>query len=137
MTTKQELVRGLGATIRSLEEQYPARSFGLGLPVRDAGIDLLQQVRDAVMALEEQPACVGHEPDEPERYDSLIRRYGETPVGLVAELAKKNQERRLMHEMFSAYGIREVTSENRELCLVARLAIALEELVGLSLPPAM
>ena len=73
-------------------------------------------------------ACEGHLPENRERYESLLARYGSNPIGLVAELAKKNDERKLMHEMLSAYGIRSKTDQGRELCLAARLAIALEEL---------
>jgi hypothetical protein len=129
MNTAKSLARRVDGVISSV------LVTGLGYR-QDPGIALLKEIRDELLRVEELPACTGHVADEPARYDSLIRRYGENPIGIVAELAKKNQERKLMHEMLTAYGIAGTTSEDRELCLVARLAILLEDFASpLDIPP--
>jgi hypothetical protein len=70
--------------------------------------------------------CEGHVHAEDDRYGKLVERYGKDSIGVVAELAKKNQERKLMHEMLSSYGIPAETEQGRDLCLIARIAIALQ-----------
>lgn len=72
--------------------------------------------------------------------NGVLRRYGFDPaagdwqtkrgtvVGIAAELAKKNAERRLMHEWLTEAGIPEQTSNGEGVCLLGRLAIALGRL---------
>jgi hypothetical protein len=70
--------------------------------------------------------CIGHQEPAPESWAQLETRYGEDGIGFVAELAKKNGERKLMHEMLNTAGVPTKTPEGRDLCLIARLAIFTE-----------
>lgn len=73
-------------------------------------------------------ACDGHVGTTEENYSRLARRYEGNPVGFVAELSKKNQERKLMHEILTSAGIPSQTTDGRDLCLLARVAVAAYEL---------
>jgi hypothetical protein len=67
--------------------------------------------------------CEGHVTVSDESYGRLLQRYKGDSPGFVAELAKKNAERKLLHEMLSEAGIPSETHQGRELCLLARLAL--------------
>jgi hypothetical protein len=77
--------------------------------------------------------CEGHVETPDEDYARLRERYGTDTVGFVAELAKKNSERKLMHQMLTTYGIPSETPEGRALCLLARLGIMGERLRSVGL----
>lgn len=67
--------------------------------------------------------CEGHVVVTDESYGRLLDRYkGDSPA-FVAELAKKNAERKLLHEMLTEHGIPTQTHQGRELCLLARVAL--------------
>lgn len=70
--------------------------------------------------------CIGHVEVPDEKWEDLKDRYGQNPVGFVAELAKKNHERRIEHDILTSVGIPSETEQGRALCLVARLAILAE-----------
>lgn len=71
-------------------------------------------------------ACEGHIEVSDESFSQLRTRYGDDSIGFVAELAKKNAERKVMHGILSDAGIPDTTPEGRALCLVARLAMLAE-----------
>lgn len=88
----------------------------------------LKQFRDmrlyaGLPQMEVHGPCEGHVSVPEERYEQLRSRYGENPIGFVAELGKKNYERKMMHEMLTTAGVPSQTEQGRELCLLARLAI--------------
>ncbi|HSE44005.1 MAG TPA: hypothetical protein VLA89_01615 [Gemmatimonadales bacterium] len=67
--------------------------------------------------------CAGHVKASEESYGRLLNRYkGDSPA-FVAELAKKNAERKLLHEMLTEHRVPNQTHDGRELCLLARVAI--------------
>lgn len=80
----------------------------------------------AAESVEPSAACAGHHATPDEKYEDLRERYGSNPIGFVAELAKKNHERRIEHEILTSVDIPEYTEQGRALCLVARLAILAE-----------
>lgn len=76
---------------------------------------------------EHPTACEGHVGTTEESYSRLVGRYEGNPIGFVAELSKKNQERKLMHEILNSAGVPAANSQGRELCLIARVAILAEQ----------
>jgi hypothetical protein len=71
--------------------------------------------------------CIGHDEPVAEDWTRLKQRYGDDTIGFVAELAKKNDERKLMHAILTDAGIASETPQGRGLCLVARLAMLAEK----------
>lgn len=57
---------------------------------------------------------------------TYLTRY-ETPVGLAAELLKKDQERRVLHEMLTAAQIPAESKSGEAICLIGRLAVLIEK----------
>lgn len=59
----------------------------------------------------------------PKSLAEYIGRYDDPAVGLAAELMKKDNERRLMHELLTEAGVPTTSRSGEGICLIGRLAV--------------